>query len=86
MQRYICSPGLLFILFCHFCSFMMVWGLGIWGWGLGFGFWGRGFQLMGFGVCGEGPSGFFLGVRDLYKHGLNPGKKLMQQVRKRRKR
>ena len=33
---------------------------------VGLGFWGWGFHLMGFGVCGVGPSGFFgLG---LYKH------------------
>ena len=52
-------PGLFFIFFPHFCSFMVVWGLGFWGWGLILGFWGWGFQLMGFGVCGVGPSGFF---------------------------
>ena len=38
---------------------MVVWGLGFWGWGLILGFWGWGFQLMGFGSCGVGPSGFF---------------------------
>ena len=38
---------------------MVVWGFGFWGWGLLLGFWGWGFQLMGFGACGVGPSGFF---------------------------
>ena len=38
---------------------MVVWGLGIWCWGLIFGFGGWGFQLMEFGACGVGPSGFF---------------------------
>ena len=40
-------------------SFMMVLGLGFCGWGLILGFWGWGYQLMGFGACGVGPSGFF---------------------------
>ena len=48
-------PGLFFILFPQFCSFG---GSGFWGWGLVLGFWGCGFQLMGFGACGVGPSGF----------------------------
>ena len=52
-------PGLFFKIFSYFCSFMVVWGLGFWGWGLILGFWGWGFQLMGFGACGVGPSGFF---------------------------
>ena len=52
-------PGLFFIFFSYFCSFMVVWGLGFWGWGLILGFWGWGFQFMGFGACGAGPSGFF---------------------------
>ena len=34
-------------------------GLGFWGWSLILGFWGWGFQLMGYGTCGVGPSGFF---------------------------
>ena len=39
------------------------------------GFWGWGFQLMGFGACGVGPSGFF-GLGSLYKHKrLTLGKK-----------
>ena len=33
--------------------------MGFWGWGLILCFWGWGFQFMGFGACGEGPSGFF---------------------------
>ena len=33
--------------------------LGFLGSGLLLGFWGWGFQLMGFGACGVGPSGFF---------------------------
>ena len=47
-------PGLFFIIFSYFGSFMVVWG-----WGLILSFWGWGFQLMGFGACGVGPSGFF---------------------------
>ena len=54
-------PGLFFILFSYFGSFMVVWGLGFWCWGLILGFWGWGFQFMGFGACGVGPS-VFLGV------------------------
>ena len=46
-------PGLFFIIFTYFCSFMVVWGLGFWGWGLVLGVWGGGFQLVGFGACGE---------------------------------
>ena len=56
---YIFFPGLFFTIFSYFGSFMVVWGLGFWGWGLILGFWGWGFQLMGFGACGVGPSGFF---------------------------
>ena len=56
--RYIFFPGLLFKIFSCFCSFMVVWCLGCWGWGPILGFWGWGFQLMGFGACGVGPSGF----------------------------
>ena len=52
-------PGLFFLIFSYFCSFMVVWGLGFWGWRLILGFWGWGFYLMGFGACGVGPSGFF---------------------------
>ena len=51
---------------------MVVWGFGVgvvdcffWGLGLGLGFWGWSFQLMGFGACGVGPSGF-VGVGALY--------------------
>ena len=34
------SPALFFINFSHFCSFMVVWGLGFWDWGLELVFWG----------------------------------------------
>ena len=57
-ECYIFFPGLFFIIFSYYCSFMVVWGLGFGGWGLILGFWGWGFQLMGFGACGVGPSGF----------------------------
>ena len=50
---------ILYNFFSYFGSFMVVWGLGFWVWGLILGFWGWGFQLMGFGACGVGPSGFF---------------------------
>ena len=42
---------------------MVVQGLVVAGLGLGLGSsdWGLGFQLMGFGACGVGPSGFFGG-------------------------
>ena len=59
IDGYIIFPGLFLIIFSYFGSFMMVWGLGFWGWGLILGFLGWGFQLMGFGACGVGPSGFF---------------------------
>ena len=52
-------PGLFFILFYYFGSFMVVWAVGFWMLGHILGFWGWGFQLMGFGVCGVEPSGFF---------------------------
>ena len=42
--------------FSSFCSFMVVWGFRVGG--LRLGFWGWGIQLMGFGACGVGPSGF----------------------------
>ena len=70
-------PGLFFILFSHFCSFMAVWGLGFWGCGLGLGFWAWGFQLIGFGPCGVGPSVVLSGRGSLYKHrGITLGKTL----------
>ena len=47
-RSYIFFPGLCFIIFSYFGSFMVVWG-----------FWGRAFQLMGFGACGVGPSRSF---------------------------
>ena len=54
---------------------MVVCGLGFWGWVLILGFSGWGFQLMGFGACGVGPSGF-LGLGSPYKHKrINLGKK-----------
>ena len=49
-----------FILYNFFFNFSLIYGgLGFRGWGLISGFWGLGFQLMGFGVCGVGPSGFY---------------------------
>ena len=40
--------------------FLLIYGgSGLWGLGLILGFWGWGFQLIGFGACGVGPSGFF---------------------------
>ena len=51
---YFFFPGLFFIMFSYFGSFMVVWG-----WVLISGFWGWGFHLMGFGACGVWPSGFF---------------------------
>ena len=36
-------PGLFFIIFSYFGSFMVVWGLGLWIWGLILGFWGWAF-------------------------------------------
>ena len=53
------SPGLFFIIFSYFGSFMVVWGFGFWGSELILGFRGWGFQLMGFGACGIRPSRFF---------------------------
>ena len=47
------------ILYNFFLLLLIYGGLGFWGWGLIMGFWGWGFQLMGFGACGAGPSGFF---------------------------
>ena len=38
------------ILYIFFLFWLIYGGLGFWGWG---------FQLMGFGTCGVGPSGFF---------------------------
>ena len=53
--------------------------LEFWRWGLGLGFWGWGFQLMGFGACVVGPSGFFWGLDYLYKHKrMTLGNKMVQ--------
>ena len=41
----------------NFFSFTVVWQMRFRGWGLGFVVRVR-IQLMGFGACGEGPSGF----------------------------
>ena len=54
-------PRVILYTFSHFCSFSVVWGLGL-------GYWGWGSQLIGFGACGGGPSGFFYGWGSLYKH------------------
>ena len=48
------SPELFYIIFLTFAH---LWWFG--GWGLGISFCGLGFQLMRFGACGVGPSGFF---------------------------
>ena len=59
MQSAIFFPGLFFVIFSYFSSFIVVWDLGFWGWGLRLGFRGWGFQLMGFWACGVVPYGFF---------------------------
>ena len=59
LLRYI-FPRVCRYTFSHFCSFMVIWRLG-----LGLGGWGWGFQLMGFGAFGVGSSGFFR-ARALY--------------------
>ena len=55
--RYIFSHGYS-LYFSHFCSFVVVRGLGFWVWGLELGFWGWGFQLVGFRACCVTSSGF----------------------------
>ena len=55
-------PGLFFIIFSHFCSFMVVWGQGHI-----LGFWGWGFQLMGLVPVVRGLLGF-LSWGSLCKH------------------
>ena len=57
-----------FILYIFILFWLIYGGLGFWGWGLMLGFWGWGFQLMEFGACGMGPSGFSLGWGSLYEH------------------
>ena len=55
-------PAIFFpkVILYNFFSFWLIFGgLEFLGWGLILGFGGRGFQLMGFGACGVGPSGFF---------------------------
>ena len=55
-------------IFDNFFLFLLIYsgsGLKILGLGLRLDFWGWGFQLMGFGACGEGPTGF-LRVGALY--------------------
>ena len=54
--RYIFSQGYslyFFLILAH------LWWFGVLGLGSYIGFLGWGFQLMGFGACGVGPSGFF---------------------------
>ena len=66
-------PGLFFIFFSHFCSFMVVWGLG-----LGSQIWllGSGSQLKGSWACGVRSFGIFW-VAALYKRiKISLGKKL----------
>ena len=82
------SPAIFFprvILYNFFLFWLINGGLGFWGWGLILGFCGWGFQLMGFGVCGVGPSGFFFGWGSLYKHKrITLGKKMvLEGLRKR---
>ena len=60
-KAYISFPGIFFLLCSHFCSFIHGCS-GFWGWDLGY---LGDFQLMGFGACGVGPSGFS-GVGTLY--------------------
>ena len=61
-ERYILFPGLFFMTFYYFYSLMVGWS-----WGLRLGFLGWGFQLIGFGACGVGPTGFFgWGLSSLY--------------------
>ena len=50
------------ILYNFFFFWLIYGGLGFWVWGLIMGFWGRGFQLMGFGACGVGLLGFWVGA------------------------
>ena len=57
MRSYIFFPRV--ILYNFFFFLLIYGGLGFWGWCLILGFWGWGIQLMGFGACGVGPSGFF---------------------------
>ena len=50
------------VILYNFFSFWLIYeGLGFWGWGPILGFLGWAFQLMGFGACGVGLSGFFWG-------------------------
>ena len=58
---------LFFLLFSHFYSILVVWGLGVWGRGLGLGFWVWGFRWWGFGPGVWGLLGFW-GWGSLYKH------------------
>ena len=55
--RYIFCPRV--ILYNFFLFFAHLWWFLFGAWGLRFGFSGWGFQLMGFGACGVGPSGYF---------------------------
>ena len=60
--------------FYFFLVFDHLWLFGGWGWGS--------FQLMGFGACDLGPSGFFRGWGFLYKHRrITLGKTLRQASR-----
>ena len=54
--RYTFFPGLFFIFFLILAH---LWWFGVLGLGSYIEFWDWGFQLMGFGACGVGPSGFF---------------------------
>ena len=53
------------VILYNFFLFLLIYGglgFGFWDWGHILGFWGWGFQLMGFGACGVGPSGFGLSI------------------------
>ena len=54
-------PGLFLIIFSYFGSFMVVWGLGLWGWGHILGIWVGGFSLWGLGPVVWGLLDFGLG-------------------------
>ena len=67
-------PGLFFLIFSYFCSFMVVWGFGVgvlyWVFGV-FSWWGLGPVV--WGLLG------FLGLGSLYKHKrINLGKKIVR--------
>ena len=77
-------PGLSFVYFSHFCSFMVVWGLEFWGWGLGLGFLVWVFSQFGLGPVAWGLLGFFGGLGSQYIFGRKTlGKKSVSQTQSR---